>query len=68
MRQRFFPTTAGDLHDPPERVRAPQRVLESIGTTLRLWALVIYIAYVLERAVGPAYPEASTQLTEPPAR
>ena len=31
MRQRFFPLTAGDLQAPPDRVRAPQRGLDSIG-------------------------------------
>ena len=36
MRQRFFPLTAGDLQAPPDRVRAPQRGLDSIGWVLRL--------------------------------
>jgi hypothetical protein len=35
MRQRFFPSTAGDLHGLPERVLAPQRGLRSIGPVLR---------------------------------
>ena len=36
MRQRRLPLTAGDLQEPPERVRAPQRILDSIRRTLRL--------------------------------
>jgi hypothetical protein len=31
MRQRFLPLTAGERHEPPERVLAPQRGLASIG-------------------------------------
>jgi hypothetical protein len=57
MRQRFFPPTAGDLQDPPERVRAPQRILKSMDTTLRLCALVTHAACALsclERALGAA--------------
>jgi hypothetical protein len=37
IRQRFFPETAGDRHACPERVRAPQRGLDNIGTVLRGW-------------------------------
>jgi len=57
MRQRRLPFTAGDRQDPPERVRAPQRVLESIGTTLRVWALLMKASDVfLEPAVRRAVP------------
>jgi len=35
MRQRFLPWTAGDRQGRPERVLAPQRRLESIGSVLR---------------------------------
>jgi hypothetical protein len=35
MRHRFFPFTAGDRHGWPDRVRAPQRGLASIGPVLR---------------------------------
>jgi hypothetical protein len=31
MRQRFLPLTAGERHEQPERVLAPQRGLASIG-------------------------------------
>jgi hypothetical protein len=37
MRHRFFPFTAGDRHGWPDRVRAPQRGLASIGPVLRRW-------------------------------
>jgi len=37
MRQRFFPFTAGAWHGSPDRVRAPQRGLASIGPVLRRW-------------------------------
>jgi hypothetical protein len=35
MRQRFLPLTAGDMQGFPERVFAPHRRLERIGTVLR---------------------------------
>jgi len=35
MRQRFLPRTAGERHEPPERIFAPQRGLASIGPVLR---------------------------------
>jgi hypothetical protein len=35
MRQRFLPRTAGERHDPPERIFARQRGLASIGPVLR---------------------------------
>jgi hypothetical protein len=35
MRQRRLPRTAGDRHDPPARIFAPQRGLASIGPVLR---------------------------------
>jgi hypothetical protein len=34
MRQRRLPRTAGERHDPPERIFAPQRGLASIGPVL----------------------------------
>jgi hypothetical protein len=37
MRHRFFPFTAGALQGLPDRVRAPQRGLASIGPVLRRW-------------------------------
>jgi hypothetical protein len=37
MRHRFFPFTAGALQGWPDRVRAPQRGLASIGPVLRRW-------------------------------
>jgi len=37
MRQRFLPFTAGAWHGSPDRVRAPQRGLASIGPVLRRW-------------------------------
>jgi hypothetical protein len=35
MRQRFLPRTAGERHDPQQRVFAPQRGLASIGPVLQ---------------------------------
>jgi hypothetical protein len=35
IRQRIEPATAGDPHEAPDRVLAPQRGLESIGPVLR---------------------------------
>jgi hypothetical protein len=35
MRQRLLPRTAGERHDPPERIFAPQRGLASMGPVLR---------------------------------
>jgi hypothetical protein len=35
MRQRLLPRAAGERHDPPERILAPQRGLASIGPVLR---------------------------------
>jgi hypothetical protein len=35
MRQRLLPRTAGERHDPPARILAPQRGLASIGPVLR---------------------------------
>jgi hypothetical protein len=35
MRQRFLPLTAGDRQGLPERVLAPQRWLERMGSVLR---------------------------------
>ena len=56
MRHRFLPWTAGDLHGLPERVLAPQRVLESIGPVLRLWSPVTYLARaVLELRQFPCF-------------
>jgi hypothetical protein len=49
IRQRFLPLTAGDRHGFPRRVRAPQRVLDSIGPVLRGWLPVI----VVPRAAPP---------------
>jgi hypothetical protein len=41
IRQRFFPLTAGDMQDLPDRVFAPQRGLDNIERVLRGWLLVI---------------------------
>jgi hypothetical protein len=35
MRQRLLLRTAGERHDPPARIFAPQRGLASIATVLR---------------------------------
>ena len=37
MRHTFFPLTAGARHGSPDRVRAPQRGLASIGPVFRRW-------------------------------
>jgi hypothetical protein len=47
IRQHFLPLTAGAIQGLPERVLAPQRVLESIGPVFRGCLLVIAFAYVL---------------------
>jgi len=36
MRQRFLPRTAGERHERPERVLAPQRGLDSIEAVSRV--------------------------------
>ena len=36
MRQRLLPCTAGERHEQPERVLAPQRRLASIGPVIRM--------------------------------
>ena len=41
MRQRALPAMAGDWQGLPERVRAPQRRLASIGPVLRRWVLML---------------------------
>ena len=42
IRHRYFPFTAGDMQDLPERVLAPQRRLDSIGPILRGWSPAIF--------------------------
>ena len=43
IRHRLLPATAGERQGAPERVRAPQRGLLSMGTVFRLWVLAIAI-------------------------
>jgi hypothetical protein len=40
---RLLPATAGERQGAPERVRAPQRGLLSLGTVFRLWVLAIAV-------------------------
>jgi len=47
IRQRFFPRTAGEEQGLPERVLAPHRGLDSIGTVLREWFTAIPISHCL---------------------
>jgi hypothetical protein len=53
MRQRFLPRTAGERHDPPERIFAPQRGLVSIGPVLRAWSLMPVLPVLRPRVRAP---------------
>jgi betaine-aldehyde dehydrogenase len=60
MRQRFFPFSAGARHGWPDRVRAPQGGLASIGPVLRRWC------FGSSAIFGPSLSQAAFQCWLPP--
>jgi hypothetical protein len=51
--ERFFPFTAGARHGWPDRVRAPQRGLASIGPVFRRWCCGLDAILIKSRLAPP---------------
>ena len=51
MRHRFLPVTAGDWQGLPERVLAPQRKLDSIGTVLCIEPFTLSLSFFATHVV-----------------